>query len=299
MQANPSFGVMVLQNAPWPALLERARRVEAMGFDALWVADHFVNPYAPDQDWFEGWTLLAALAASTSRVRLGTLVSSVTLRNPALLARMALTVDHVSGGRLELGIGPGGAPFDYQMTGLPTWEPKERVDRLGETLAIVLALLDRGSIHHEGTYYRIDDAILNPRPVQRPHPPLTIGALGPRVIGLAARYADAWNVYGVAAGRDIRGRLSHDEAVEATRRRSRLLDDACAELGRDPSSIRRSYLSFQGISEPILAPDDFIRFVGAFQAVGMDDFVVYWPARVNEEQALEALARDALPRLRH
>jgi alkanesulfonate monooxygenase SsuD/methylene tetrahydromethanopterin reductase-like flavin-dependent oxidoreductase (luciferase family) len=298
MRANPSFGVMVLQNAPWPVLLERAWRVEAMGFDTLWVGDHFVNPYAPDQDWFEGWTLLAALAASTSRVRLGPLVSSVTLRSPALLARMALTVDHVSGGRLELGIGPGGAPLDYQMTGLSTWEPRERVDRLEETLTIVSALLERGSVHHEGTHYRIDHAILNPRPIQRPRPPLTVGALGPRAIGLAARHADAWNAYGVAAGRDARGRLPHDQAVEATRRRSRLLDVACTEIGRDPSSIRRSYLSFQGISEPILAPDDFTRFVEDFQAVGMDDFVVYWPAGADEEPALEALASDALPRLR-
>jgi alkanesulfonate monooxygenase SsuD/methylene tetrahydromethanopterin reductase-like flavin-dependent oxidoreductase (luciferase family) len=298
MRANPSFGVMVLQNAPWPVLLERARRVEAMGFDTLWVGDHFVNPYAPDQDWFEGWTLLAALAASTSRVRLGPLVSSVTLRSPALLARMALTVDHVSGGRLELGIGPGGAPLDYQMTGLSTWEPRERVDRLEETLTIVSALLERGSVHHEGTHYRIDHAILNPRPIQRPRPPLTVGALGPRAIGLAARHADAWNAYGVAAGRDARGRLPHDQAVEATRRRSRLLDVACTEIGRDPSSIRRSYLSFQGISEPILAPDSFTRFVEDFQAVGMDDFVVYWPAGADEEPTLEALARDALPRLR-
>src|SRR5665811_1323736 len=180
MKASPSFGVMVLQNAPWPVLLERARRVEAMGFDTLWVGDHFVNPYAPDQDWFEGWTLLAALAASTSRIRLGPLVSSVTLRSPALLARMALTVDHVSGGRLELGIGPGGAPLDYRMTGLPTWEPRERVDRLEETLTIVSALLERGSVHHEGTHYRIDDAILNPRPVQRPRPCLLYTSPSPR-----------------------------------------------------------------------------------------------------------------------
>lgn len=295
---RPRFGVLLLQNAPVAVLIDRARRAEAMGFDQVWVGDHFVNPYAPGQDWFDGWSILAALAVSTSRVRLGPLVSSVTLHNPARLARMAMTVDHLSSGRLELGIGPGGAPLDYSMTGLPVWPPGERVARLEETLEIVKGLLERGSVDHTGPHYRIEEAVVAPRPVQRPRPPITVGALGKRAIGIAARYADTWNTYGVAVGRDARGALDHAGAVAATRRRVALLDEACATVGRDPASIRRSYLSFQGVMQPILDPEAFLGFVRDFQEAGIDDFVVYWPDGEEEERRLTALADQAFPTLR-
>lgn len=295
---KPRFGVLLLQNAPIEVLIDRARTAESMGFDQVWVGDHFVNPYAPRQDWFDGWSLLAAFAVTTSRVRLGPLVSSVTLHNPAHLARMALTVDHLSGGRLELGIGPGGAPLDYGMTGLPVWSPRERVGRLEEALQIVTALLERGEVEHVGEHYRINGAVLAPRPIQQPRPPITVGALGPRAIGLAARYAESWNTYGVTAGRDVHGRLEHREAVTATRRRVAILEEACAAIGRDPSSIRRSYLSFQGILEPILEPDAFTSFVRDFRDAGMDEFVLYWPEGDDAERALAALAERTFEPLR-
>jgi alkanesulfonate monooxygenase SsuD/methylene tetrahydromethanopterin reductase-like flavin-dependent oxidoreductase (luciferase family) len=295
---KPRFGVLLLQNAPTTVLIDRARRAEAMGFDQVWVGDHFVNPYVPEQDWFDGWLILAALAASTGRVRLGPLVSSVTLHNPARLARMAMTVDHLSGGRLELGIGPGGAPLDYAMTGLPIWPPGERVDRLEETLEIVEALLELGAVDHRGRHYRIEGALVSPRPVQQPRPPITVGALGRRAIGVAARHADTWNTYGVAVGRDIRGALDHAGAVEATRQRVALLEEACIAAGRDPASIRRSFLTFQGITEPIREPEAFIGFVRDFQATGIDDFVLYWPDGDDGERRLAALVDEALPVLR-
>lgn len=209
---RPSFGIFILQDAPWPTLRERARRAEAMGFDTIWVADHFVNPYAPKADWFDGWTLLAALAATTTSIRLGTLVASITLRHPVLLAREAMTVDHVSGGRLELGIGPAGAPFDYSMLGLSAWSPRERVDRLEESLAIVIPLLEQGVVHHAGRYHAIDEAFVAPLPVQRPRPPITVGALGPRAIEVAAhhrgRLEHLWRLGGPVDRRqaDARGR---------------------------------------------------------------------------------------------
>ena len=112
------------------------------GFDSVWVVDHFVNPTMPTGRWFEGWTMLAALAARTNRVRLGALVTSISFRNPAMLAKEALTVDHISDGRLELGIGAGGQVNDHTMTGSEPWPPAERVDRFGEFIAIVDALLD-------------------------------------------------------------------------------------------------------------------------------------------------------------
>lgn len=296
--SRPSFGVFILQDAPWPTLLERARRAEAMGFDTIWVADHFVNPYAPRADWFEGWTLLAGLAASTTAIRLGPLVASVTLRHPALLARAAMTVDHISGGRLELGIGPAGAPFDYAMLGLPAWPPRERVDRLEESLTILIPLLEQGAVRHAGRYHVIDEAFVAPPPVQRPRPPVTVGALGPRAIEVAARYADSWNTYGVAEGRSIAGRLAHEDAVAATAARAQLADAACERLGRDPASLRRSYLSFRGLSEPLGTPSDFAKMVGDFRAIGFTELSVYWPPSAEGEAALEAIARHALPDLR-
>jgi alkanesulfonate monooxygenase SsuD/methylene tetrahydromethanopterin reductase-like flavin-dependent oxidoreductase (luciferase family) len=117
------FGVMTIQNISWPALVERWQYLDELGFDSAWVADHFTNPWYPDEPWFEGWTLLSALATHTRKIRLGTMVTNISLHNPAVLARQALTVDHVSGGRLELGIGAGGAPTDHTMTGVPDWDP--------------------------------------------------------------------------------------------------------------------------------------------------------------------------------
>lgn len=288
----------MLQDAPWPTLVERARRAEEMGFDILWVADHFVNPYVPRGHWYEGWTALAGLAAMTATIRLGTLVTSNTLRNPALLARMAMTVDHISGGRLELGIGPGGAPLDYSMLGLPMWPPRERVDRLDETLRIVIPLLETGEVRHAGRDLAIDEAVVAPFPIQRPRPPITVGALGPRAIEVAARHGDAWNTYGVKGGRSITGRLTHDDAVAATAERVAILDAACDRLGRERSSIRRSYLSFRGILEALGTPSDFAAMVADFRALGMSELNVYWPADPEGERALETIAREALPTLR-
>lgn len=293
-----SLGILALQDVPWPVLLERARRAEALGFDVFWVADHFVNPYAPRGPWYEGWTALAGLAPMTERIRIGTLVTSNTLRNPALLARMAMTVDHISDGRLELGIGAGGAPLDYSMLGLPTWSPRERVDRLDETLRILTQLLQGGEAHLAGRHQQIEEAVLAPLPIQRPRPPMTIGALGQRGIELAARYGDAWNTYGVAGGRSAAGHLPHAEALDATASRVALLDAACDRVGRERSSIRRTYLSFRGILEPIGTPGDFAAMVDDFRSLGFSQLTVYWPGSRDEEAALEAVAREVLPGLR-
>lgn len=268
-RTGPSFGVMLLQDAPWPALLDRARRAEAMGFDTVWASDHFVNPYAPKADWFEAWTLLAALAAS--RVRLGLLVASVTLRNPALLARMAMTVDHISGGRLELGIGPASAPFDYSMLGLRAWPSRERVDRLGESLAVVIPLLEQGAVHQAGQCHVIEEVLLAALPFQRPRPPTTVGALGPRAIEVTAGHADAWNTYGIAAGRSVAGGLTHRMPWRRRRhapvRRTRPVS---VSAGTSPrfGGTTWSYLPFRGLAEALGTPSDFVRMVGDFRRIG-------------------------------
>ena len=135
------FGSGTLQRVPWTELIERWTFLEAVGFDTLWLTDHFSNPYGPDDPWFEGWTALTGLIAHTQHARLGVQVTNITYRNPALLARVALTADHISGGRLELALGPGGQASDHAMTGTPFWDPPERVARFREFTHLVDQLL--------------------------------------------------------------------------------------------------------------------------------------------------------------
>ncbi len=190
MSSAPRFEIMTIQNASWPVLLERWRTLDALEYDTAWVADHFANPWYPNEPWLEGWTLLSALAANTTRIRLGTLVTNITMHNPAVLARQALTLDHISGGRLELGIGAGGAPTDHAMTGVPNWDPPERVERLREFVEIVDRMLRGGVTTYSGRYYGVENAVMYPPAVQRPRPPMMIAAVGTRTLRIAAQYAD-------------------------------------------------------------------------------------------------------------
>ncbi len=196
-------------------------------FDHLWDFDHLASIGAggPDRPVFEGWSLLAAMAQATRHVRLGAMVTGNTYRHPALLAKIAVTVDHLSAGRLEFGIGAAWAEVEHQMLGIEGLD--HRVGRLSESLQIVKSLWTEDRTTFDGRYYRLVDAIANPKPIQKPHPPIWIGAGGDRTMRLVARYADVWNPSGRASGEhfsEFSGRL----------------DENCAAIGRDPSSIRRS-----------------------------------------------------------
>ena len=133
------FGILAPQIVPYTVQVERWRELDDYGFDSLWFADHFVNPAMPAGRWFEAYTLMAAAATQTERIRVGALVTSITFRHPALLAKEALTIDHISDGRFELGIGAAGARNDFEMTGLPAWEPRERARRFREFVLAVVA----------------------------------------------------------------------------------------------------------------------------------------------------------------
>ena len=290
--------VMLLQNRPWPVLRERAVRAEAMGFTGLWMADHFVNPYVPDQDWFESWTLLGAIAEATQSIRLGPMVSSLTLRNPAMLARAAMTLDHICGGRFDLGMGAGGAPLDHSMTGVPEFTPDERATRFHDSVHIVSDLLISGAATAPaGSHYTVDSARLHPSPVQEPLP-ITVAALGKSALRVAARYGATWNTMGMARGRDLRGLLPYDEAIVITGERSAAMDRFLENEGRDPSSIRRSYLVAGTYSAATPTVPEFLRMVEDLQRVGMTDVVIYWPSDPANEAALEQLASNALPQLK-
>ena len=171
----------------WERTVERWRRFEELGFDSVWDCDHWIQPSRPTGPYFEAWTLLAALAARSERIRVGVLVSSNTFRHPAWLAKQAATVDHISNGRLELGFGAGWYVPEHKMLGIPFPEPRELVDRFEEAVEIIDLLLRQEVTSFTGHHYQLSEAAFRPGPVQQPRPPLTLGAHGPRMLGIVAR----------------------------------------------------------------------------------------------------------------
>lgn len=217
------------QQTPWPALRDvwqEADRIEA--FDAGWVFDHFYPVFADaDAPVLEGWTLLAALSQQTRRIRLGVMVSGNTYRHPAVLANAAATLDVVSGGRLELGLGAGWNEQEHAAYGIDLPPLTERFDRLEEACAVLDGLLTRPEVDLDGRYYRLRAARCEPKPVQRPRPPLVIGGRGERrTLRIAARWADQWNY--------------PSGPVEDFRRKVDVLHAHCEEIGRDPAAIEVS-----------------------------------------------------------
>jgi F420-dependent oxidoreductase-like protein len=274
------FGICTDQNLPWETMSDQWRTFERLGFESAWVCDHFQQPSRPTGPYFEGWTLLAALAAATSTIRLGVLVSSNTFRHPALLAKEAVTVDHVSGGRLELGIGAGWYKPEHETFGIHFPETAELVERFEETLTVVDLLLTNDVSSFDGRYVKLKDAQSRPAPLQRPRPPLTVGAHGPRMLAIAARFADRWNSHG---------------SVEQIGERNRVLDDACARIGRDPRSIVRSLYAWAALMphDPWDSPDAFRDMVGRYQAVGIEEFIVDAP-RPEQFATMERIATEVL-----
>ena len=279
------FGIITLQSVPWPAMFERWRLIEALGFDSAWLPDHFVNPRGPIDRWFECWTLLSALAARVPRVRVGTLVTTITLRNPAVLARQALTVDHVSEGRLILGMGAGGAPMDHSMTGVEPWGRPERFRRFREYVAVLDAMLRQERSTYAGRYYRIQDASMQAPPVQRPRPPIMIGGKSPSLLRVTAAYGDVWNTNG---GRD----LTPQEALDVTRERGAMLDDFCQARGRDPREVARSFMMGQTRDEPFASPGAFQDVVGRYRELGFSEFILFWLRDPDPDYPLYSWIRD-------
>lgn len=292
------FQVITLPNAPWDEVLARFKYVEDLGFDLVTTGDHFVDWNNPSLPWLEAWTLLAAVARETTRIRLATYVTQFPLRNPAMLARQALTVDHISGGRLEVGLGTG-LTIDpaYEMIGIPNYEAKERVARFREYVEIVEAMLANEVTSYEGEYYRVKDAVMNPRPLQSPRPPLVIAALGPVMLKIAAQFADNWNSMSFAT--------DFDAQLEETRQRIARMDANCAALGRDPASLRRSYLMFDPASRAgggsiayYQSENVFVDMVQRLTALGISEIGLYFPNLDAQRPTFEKIAREIIPQLK-
>lgn len=244
------LGAVTLQNRPWPELVESWRTLDELGLDSIWVADHLANPLRPDAPWFDGWTCLPALAQVTRRARVGALVSSMTLRSPAVLAKAAVTLDHISQGRAELAFGAGGSPRDEELAGTPPQSFEDFVEK-------TVRLLGEGS--------------LRPGPVQE-RIPLTIGGHSETALDLAVRHADRWNSYGGKG-------LQPEEALRRGRERNDRLTHLCRKAGRDPLTLVRSILlGHPFVAEtPWRSEEAFLDVVERWQSAGFDELIVYYP----------------------
>jgi F420-dependent oxidoreductase-like protein len=240
--------------------------------------DHFATLGSRDDGpIFEAWALLAAMAAATSRTRVGCAVTGNTYRHPAVLAKAAVTVDHLSGGRLEFGIGAGWAENEHTMLGLPFGTAGDRADRLEEACQVIRSLWTQARASFAGQYYQLTGAVAEPKPVQQPHPPIWIGGAGRRrTLRIAAQHASVWNAPGG----------SPEEVAEL----SGVLDRHCADIGRDPSEIRRSVQ----VRMPA-APDELLASAAAYAAVGVTDLLLILHAADPVAQAEQA--GELLPRL--
>ena len=273
------YGLKLSQNSTIDQFRSVWRVADEAGFDHCWCMDHLAT-LGPQDDGpiFEAWTLLAGMAVATSRTRIGCMVTGNTYRHPAVLAKAAVTVDHLSGGRLEFGLGAGWAENEHTMLGLPFGTRKDRADRLEEACEVIRSLWTQQRTSFAGTHYKLIGAVAEPKPVQQPHPPIWIGGSGrQRTLRITARYADVWN----AAGG------SPEDVAEV----SAVLDQRCAEIGRDPAQIRRSVQ----VRVPE-ATDELLDLARSYRTVGITDIVLVLPSQ-NPAGLAEQIA-GLLPRLR-
>jgi F420-dependent oxidoreductase-like protein len=272
--------------SPQMVTIEQMRAVwrlaDEAGFDHAWVFDHF-NPIGGnplDGDIYEGWSLQAAMAEATSRVRIGSMVTGNTYRHPGVLAKMATTVDHLSGGRLEFGIGAGWAEVEHRMLGLDFPGVGERLRRLEEACVVIKKLWTEEKADFEGRHYRLSGAIANPKPVQRPHPPIWIGGGGERkTLRIVAQHADVWNMGG--------------GTIDDARHKCEVLQRHCDDVGRDFAEIRLSVQLRPDFDDL----DGSLRQVEEFRDAGFTELVLI----VTEPDSLrkaELAALELMPRLR-
>jgi F420-dependent oxidoreductase-like protein len=303
------FAVMIegQEDVTWEDWLALAETCERLGFEALFRSDHYLSvDGARERGALDAWATLCGLAAVTSTLRLGTLVSPATFRHPSVLAKMAVSADHISGGRVEVGIGTGWNAPEHEAYGFPFPPMKTRMDRLAEQLEIIGGSWADGAFTFHGEHYSVDYLDARPKPVQKPHPPLVMGGkAGPRSAALAARWASEYNVL-------------HVTPDEARARRERLRE-ACREAGRDPDTLRLSLMHafLVGRDEADLTaraerlsalghtdasgwltgtPDRIVERLREYEEAGVERVMLQHLAH-RDSEALELVAAEVVPAL--
>jgi F420-dependent oxidoreductase-like protein len=303
------------QNVSWPELRDVWLHADAHGYDSAWLWDHLVALHGDlDDPHFEAWTLLASLATVTSNVRIGHLVTANTFRHPAVLAKMAATVDHTSGGRLVVGIGTGYYAEEHTRYGIELPSKAERAERLAEAAQILRGMWAPGRFTFAGRHYRLTDAPAEPKPLQPGGPPILMGGAGERLMRNTALYADQWNLPDGAKG----------ITPEHFRAKLDALQRVCGEVGRDPAEIESStsmtvivdedarrarrrfeaFREYRGWDEETTArhtvwgtPGRVVEELGRWEAAGVQHFLVHLVPGVNYED-LELFSESVLPHIR-
>lgn len=283
------------QHLPLDSLTDRWREAERLGFDVLWNCDTLVEPDRPRHMIFDGPATLTLMAERTRTIRVGTLVTSLYFRHPATFAKSVTTIDHLSGGRLEIALGVGDPSAGPAAIGIH-WTTAERVERFAEFVHLIDQLLTHETSDFHGTYYTCMGAETIPLPLQQPRPPLTIAAHGPKMLAIAARNADCWSSWG---GYDVN---DEDTFFRVTAERCRLFDDLCVAADRDPATIRHSVVCFPPLT-PWESTTYFDDMVGRMCEAGIDEFVLYWPQTwrpdaQHERQVFEQVTSETMPALR-
>lgn len=279
--ANPShpirFGIQTpQQHTTWPEILSLWQEVDTLGYDTAWVFDHFLPIFSdPTGSCLEGWTALAALAMATRNVRLGVMVTGNTYRHPAVLAKMATTVDIISGGRLILGIGAGWFELEHREYGMPFHTTGGRLRRLDEALDLIKLLWTQERASFKGRYYSLQDASFSPKPLQKPHPPILVGATGENIaLGIVARHAQMWNSFGTP---------------DVFRHKIARLEDHCERIGRDPATIEKSVLL-----TGLFALNEARRQVDAYAAAGVTH-LIFSVSAATDRDFIRRFASEIIP----
>ncbi|MEV5531710.1 LLM class flavin-dependent oxidoreductase [Streptomyces prunicolor] len=276
------------------------QRAEELGFHTAFTYDHLSWRTFRDGPWFGAVPTLTAAAATTRHMRLGTLVTSPNFRHPVTLAKELISLDDFSDGRVTLGIGAGGTGFDATALGQDPWTPRERADRFGEFVPLLDRLLTEDSVSYEGDFYSAHEARNIPGCVQRPRLPFAVAATGPRGLGLAARYGQAWVTTGDPR---LFENGTPEQSVHAIGGQVEKLADACAAIGRDVAGIDKILLTgfTPDRGRPLESLGAFVDFAGRHQELGFTEIVIHWPVPdsvfATDEKVFEQIAMEALAQL--